>query len=278
VAQDAGIFERNGLKSTLQLIPGAPTAISALVAGEVQFAQVGGGAALSAAAAGADLKVLTVNVAVLAYIIEAGPDLKSVTDLKNRRLGVSALGGDDSNITARAAMRHVGLNPDKDVHIVPVGGDKLAALKNGAVDAALIVPPDDLRLQAAGYHPLLDLTTTKLPHAGQVTVTSQGYITSHPDAVQRYVSSIVQAMAKIKSDRAFTVQVLKKYLKVDDEKALGAAYDFYANNVFPAVPAPSAEQFSDATTELGVADEKVRSYNVNNLIDASFVNKAAKAA
>ena len=93
VGEDAGIFRKNGLDVTLQLITGAPASTAALLAGQVQFSQVGGGAAMTAAAGGADLVVLAVNSPVVASVLEAAPSIKTGADLKGKKIGLTSLAG-----------------------------------------------------------------------------------------------------------------------------------------------------------------------------------------
>src|SRR5262245_65922361 len=54
VARDAGLFEKNGLRTDVAYIRSGSTMAQTLVAGEIQLAQMGGPAALAAGVAGVD--------------------------------------------------------------------------------------------------------------------------------------------------------------------------------------------------------------------------------
>ncbi len=274
LAADTGIFQKNGLDVALQLIPGAPTAAAAMISGQIQFAQFGGGAAMSSAANGSDLMIVTVMIPVYQFVLYVAPDIKSATDLKGKKVGVVALGGSEDHISMRAGLGHLGLDPDKDVAILAVG-DRVTALLNGAIQGAVLTPPDTLNVEAKGFRPLLDLASTKLPHLGQSSVSTRAYVSAHRDVAQKYVDSLIQGIAKLKQDRALSIEVLGKRIKSDDQHAMGVAYDFYTHEIFPALPEPKPELFQDAITELGKEDAKIRTFDVNSIVDASFVRSAA---
>jgi NitT/TauT family transport system substrate-binding protein len=275
VGQAAGIFRSNGLDASLKLIPGAPASTAALIAGQVQFSQVGGGAAVSAAVAGADLAVLAIVGPVNASIIEAAPNIKTGADLKGKKIGVTSLaGGGDTDIAMRVGLQLLGLDPDKDVTVLAVGNNAPQALLGGAVDAALMTPPDNLQVESKGFHPLLDLAATKKPHLGQATVATRSFVAAHSDLTQRYIDALIQSIAKLKQDEPFTISVLKQALKTDDEANLKSAYDFYAKEVFPSLPEPKKELFQDGIAALGKDDPRVRDFDPNKIIDATFVKSA----
>src|SRR5512143_4047771 len=58
VAQDGGYFAREGVPAELIYIRGGPQTMSALISGEVPFAQIYGGALIAAALTGADAVIV----------------------------------------------------------------------------------------------------------------------------------------------------------------------------------------------------------------------------
>ena len=275
MAADSGIFQKNGLDASLQLVSGAPASAAALIAGQLQFAQFGGGAAMSSVVNGSDLLILAIVVPVDQFVIYAAPDIKTGADLKGKKLGVVALGGSEDNIAMRSGIRYLGMDPDADVSILPVGSDRVTALFNGAVQAATLTPPDTLTVEPKGFHPVLDMAAAKLPHLGQSSVASRAYVTAHRDVAQKYVDSLIEGIAKLKQDRALAIDVLGKRIKSSDQKAMGVAYDFYTQEIFPGLPDPKPDLFQDAVTELSKEDPKIKTFDVNSIIDPSFVRSAA---
>jgi len=275
VTKEGGFFAENALEiGDLENVASAQ-GVPALISGKIQVAQVGGSEVMSANAEGADLVVVAQLAGVYPFVLEVAAPIKTVADLKGKKVGVSSVGS-SSDIATRAALKKMGLDPDKDVTIVAVGSaaQRTAAMLGGAIDAGVAQPPDSLALEEKGFHVLYDLASQKLPSANTSVVVTRQFLNANKAVVQRYVDSLVLGIKKMKADRAFSVEVLKKYFKSTDEKAMGATYDFYAQLVTATQPFPKPEMFADAQTILGAKSDKVKSYDVSKMLDTSFVQSA----
>jgi len=145
-------------------------------------------------------------------------------------------------------LTKVGLDPEKDVTIVAVGSlqNRTAALLNGAIDGGVAQPPDQLVLEDKGFHVIYDLAAQKLPSVGDCIVVQRSYLNNNKDVLQRYIDSIVEAIAHSKKNKTESLPVLSKYLNNDDPRAMGATYDFFVGNVTPDYPTVSADLWGDA--------------------------------
>jgi ABC-type nitrate/sulfonate/bicarbonate transport system substrate-binding protein len=174
------------------------------------------------------------------------------------------------------ALKAQGLDPDVDVTMVPVGShtNGTAAMLSGAVQGGVDDPPASYELERHGLHPLFDLAAQKLPAVNTVIVGQRAWVNSNHDAVQHFIDAIVQAIARAKSDKAFTVGVLKKYYQSDDDEAMNGTYDFFTHEVLPSQPFPRAEQFSNVLTILVPKNEKLKAVDPASVVDPSFVQSA----
>jgi NitT/TauT family transport system substrate-binding protein len=276
VADEAGIWKQNGLNVDLQYIESSK-GIPAMVSGQVQIADIGGPETLAAVAAGADLVTIGGDSPVWPFILQVPASIKTINDIKGKKIGVSNFGS-ASDIATRVALKHANLDPDKDVSILAVGSasNRIAAMEGGAIQGGLSYPPESLRLEKEGFHTLIDLAAEKLPGNTASTVVPRNFLTANKAVVQKYEDSMVQSIARIKKDKPFTVTVLKKYFKSDDTAAMEAAYDYFANQVFPALPYPTVEQYTDAKAALGVKNDAVKNFDVASMLDRSFVDSAAQ--
>lgn len=276
VGVEDGIFRKHGLDVNAQLIAGGATTTAALLSGQIQIAQNGGSETLSAAANGADLVVVATLAGVYPYLFEVTPDITTVQGVVGKKLGVSNIGG-SADIALRVALRANGVDPEKDVTIVPTGSaaNRTAALTSGAIQGGMAGPPDSLAVEAIGLHPILDLASQHLPSANTVVVTKRSYAQQNHDVVQRYVDAIVESMIQLKKDRSGTIAILEKDYQSNDDHAMGVAYDFYANEVAQVLPYPKAEQFTDAIAALSVTNPKIKDVDLAKLLDSSFVQSAA---
>jgi NitT/TauT family transport system substrate-binding protein len=276
VTKEGGYFEKNGLDVDMQFISGGAKNMAALVANQIQIGHVGGSELVSATVEGADLVSIGTLTPVFPYKFEAAPAIKTIQDLKGKPVGISTRGG-AVDIATRLLLRKYGMDADKDIIPVPDNGSefRMQGLLGGATQAAMADPPGLLQLEANGFHALADLAEEKIPTSNTAITASRAYIQGHKDVMQKYVDSLIQGTARAKKDKAFSVSVLKKYFKTDDEKGLNATYDFFALEVAPSIPNITVDQFKDSITELSAKNEKVKGFDASKVIDNSFVKNAA---
>src|SRR5581483_11847118 len=275
--QEAGIFARNGINAEVQLLSNSSAAMAALLSGNAQIYQGGRSDIVSAVVGGADLVALATIAPVYPYKLEVAPEIKTPQDLKGKKLAIASQ-GDTSDVATRLTLQKFGLEPDKDVALIAVGGvpQRTAALVGGAVQGTVDSPPSVFALEAQGFHPLFDITALGLPSANQVVTVQRSYLSSHRDLIQRYVDSMIQSFAKLKTDKPRGVELMKRYYKSDDESAMSRGYDYATQEAIAALPYPKVEQFKDSIDILSKTKPKVVGFNVASILDDSFVKSAAE--
>jgi len=149
-----------------------------------------------------------------------------------------------------------------------------AALLSGGVSATLSSPPDTLKLEAAGFHSVAKMADLNLQTTATAIVVTRSYVVANRAVVQRYVDSIVQAIAKARADRPGTIAALKKYLKSEDDKGMQAAYDWYVGTVLKDPPLPTAAQLAGIQEVVAKFNDKVRTVDPAKIVDDSFVKSA----
>jgi len=273
VAKEAGIFEKNHLDVDLQQINSA-NAIAALLAGQVQVAHAGGSETMSANVGGADLIIVGVTGGVYPYYLMAQSSITSPEELRGKKIGISQPGS-SSDIATRVVLRRFNLDPDVDVTLVPVGSlaNRTAALLGGAIDAGLDNPPGSLAQEAQGLHPLLDLASLKLPAANNAVAVQRSFADSNKAVVQAYMDSLTEAVARIKKDKPYAVQVLKQYYKSDDDVAMSATYDFLLEAMAETL-VPKSDQFTDAVDTLTAKNESVRGFDLSKLLVTTYAQNS----
>ena len=275
-AKDKGIFGENALDIELVAIDGGSRTMAALISGDVKIAQLGGSEVMSAQVGGADLVITAVLAPVYPYLFMAAADIKTPADLKGKKIGISSAGG-SADIATRKVLAALNLDPEKDVTLVSLGSheQRTAALLAGSIQAAVDDPPNLTKLKDAGYHSLYDLAGQKLAAANTTIVAQKAWVTANKAVMQRYVDSIVSSVARMKKDRAGAIEVMKKYFGATADRGYDEAYDFYLNEVTPALPFPRPELFVDAQATLSKTNAKVKDLDVKTILDVSFVQSAA---
>jgi ABC-type nitrate/sulfonate/bicarbonate transport system substrate-binding protein len=117
VMRKGGLFKKNGLDVDLVYIQGSPILTAAMVSGQVPLSFIGGGAIVASAVGGADTVYLACGINTLYWRMFSTPDVKTVADLKGKKIGLTTMGSQEDAVT-RYLLREHGLVPDRDVAIV----------------------------------------------------------------------------------------------------------------------------------------------------------------
>jgi ABC-type nitrate/sulfonate/bicarbonate transport system substrate-binding protein len=276
-ALDTGAFAAHGVQVDAQLVSGGANTMAALLAGQLQLADVGGSEALSAVASGADVVVVATLSPVYPYVFEVIPDIKTTQDLVGKKIGVATVGG-SADVATRVAVRQAGLDPAMDITIVPTGSaqNRTAALASGAIQGGMVGgPPETLEVEARGLHPLMDLAALKMPAANTCVVVQRAWLDANRGVMQRYMDGLIEGIAHLKQDKPRATAVLKSYFQSDNDAAMSASYDFFAGEVLATLPYPRPEQFKDGVEQLGATNPKILEVKLDRMLDPSFVQGAA---
>ena len=96
----------------------------ALLGGGLDMAYSDPAATIAAIAAGAPLVEIMATSAVMPYYLVGAPTVKSLADLKGKRVGSSGLGLSASRMAILVAFKQLGLDPDRDkITLVAAGTD-----------------------------------------------------------------------------------------------------------------------------------------------------------
>lgn len=273
VTKEAGYFERNGVDVDLVYLAGSPTAAAALISGRVEFVQMAGPAVVAADARGAHLVMIMGFVNQPLFVVMATPEIQTPEQLKGKTVAVTKVGSSD-DFMLREALSHWGLKPDTDVKITGVGsvGGQIAALDKRLVQAVVVDPPNDVLAQQAGARLLARVSDLGVAYQAAGLVTTREYIQSHAEVVARVVRAMTQGVHHIKTNRAYSEEIMAKYLKNSNPLVVDAAYEGYVN-VFARVPAPTKAGLMEIMKEslsTGLLKEPA---DVSAMIDTSFVDK-----
>ena len=117
VAHDAGFFAKEGLDDQIILIPSATQLAQVVVSGDVDIASLGGAPVIAAVLNGADLKIIGNNVNKLIFSLHVKPEIKSIEELRGKRIAVSRFGS-SSDVAARHGGRCAAAD---DIHFIALG-------------------------------------------------------------------------------------------------------------------------------------------------------------
>src|SRR6266571_5250428 len=116
-AKEGGIFPKYGLDAELTYIQGSSTAISAMIGGSVDVAQMGGPSPVAAVKQGADLAIFAGFFNTADFRLMADPDIKSVAELRGKTVAISNFESADNFMLAKVLNQN-GLKPGTDVQVI----------------------------------------------------------------------------------------------------------------------------------------------------------------
>src|SRR5262249_1566885 len=152
--KDKGFFPRETVDVEL-IAMSPPTAIAALVAGELDFSTTLG-ASTSAIMQGHPLKRIFYVQHEPAHVLVGQPGIKSVKELAGKVISVNAI-TDATGMAARLILKANGVDPAS-VTLLSTGVTETAykSLTTGKVAATMLAPPFAQELEAKGYSHLAE--------------------------------------------------------------------------------------------------------------------------
>ena len=278
VAHDAGLFAKEGLDDQMILIPSATQLAQVAVAGDVDIASLGGGPMIAAALSGADLKVIGNNVNKMIFSIYAKPEVKSIEELRGKRIGVSRFGS-STDVSARYALRKFNLDPQKDVILLQLGSMSsiFGALRSGAVDGALVSPPTQFLTEKLGFKELVSITDMNFAYPNPAMAVPGDLIRNRPDLLDRFMRAYVRGVHRAITDREFAIKSLAKYTTVTDPVLLSKTYDFYVGKVVEKAPYINMAGIQNALDDLARSIPAAKTAKPEQFVDMRFLDKLEKS-
>jgi len=272
MAKEAGYFTKYGIEAELIYIP-AVAATQALIAGEIQLAQVTGVSTSGAILAGADVRIIASVQDRLAGSIYARPEIKTPEDLKGKKLGISRFGA-VSETAAAMFLARFGLKRGTDVAIIQLGGlpEIITAMERGAVDAGFANPPQTSRARRLGMKELFDLNALGVELQQTCLTVTTKYLRERRPVVKSFLQAYAEGLHRFMTDREISVQVLKKYLRVDDKEILDDAYTFYAQRL-QKIPLPTVKGIKFILDEMAEKQPRARNVAPESFVDLSLLQE-----
>jgi ABC-type nitrate/sulfonate/bicarbonate transport system substrate-binding protein len=217
IASRKGFFRDEGL-DVLTITMRTNIAVNALLTRNVDYATPST-SVVKAATAGLPLKLLAVLLGRPDYFLTVRKDIKSVKDLKAKRIAIGSFGA-AADLALRAVARQDGLDPDRDLMRLQMGGaaSRYASLIAGSVDATILTLPYNLQAEKAGYKDLLWFGEhMELPLSGLAV--RDETIQKNSKQVSGVIRAVLRAMTFAAANREETTQIIINWLKVDQEVA-----------------------------------------------------------
>lgn len=277
VAQDGGYFAREGVPAELIYIRGGPQTMSALVSGEVPFAQIYGGALLAAALTGADVVIVAGLINQPFFSIVTTKAIEKPEDLRGKKIGISTFGS-ATDFALRLALKKWGIKADSEVSILQMRGvpEILPAMASGALHGGVMSPPTNMMAIRAGFKELAYLPQLGISFQHTSIATSRRYLERNRATAIKVVKAYRSAIERIKADKAFTVKTLSKYMNTSDNVVLDYSYNT-GLPLFRPIPYPTMEGIQAALDFLAEKEPKAKQAQPKDFVDLSLLQEIEKS-
>jgi len=195
VANYRGYFRDQGLSVEQIFVSGGPTAVMALVSGNIDFATIGGAqAAIRGKARGLDMNIIASSSNYTNYTLIGNKETKRVEDLRGKIVGITGAGS-FSDFTVRLFLKRHNLEPDKDVTLRSIGQTvvRASALEKGLISAAPFSAEDTVKLLDKGF-PMIANFNEALRVPQSIYISRGEMLEKNPDTSKRFLKALILGM------------------------------------------------------------------------------------
>ncbi|MCC7487875.1 MAG: ABC transporter substrate-binding protein [Burkholderiales bacterium] len=198
-------------------------------------------------------------------------------DLRGAKITGGQLNGRNTWIQ-REILKKLGLNPDKDVTFVPMGGgsdSRLRAVVNGQVDAASLLPRHKAQLERAGGKFLYEQ-----PHhtPQEAYAALGGWLSKNDDTAYAFTRADIKARQWLfkpeNKEKAYDIMIKMGYKIPDDFKKL---YQVALDMISPDCGFDSAAVMDEFVESLGTIGTLPKGFEWRKYVDMKYVWAAQKS-
>ena len=231
---------------------------------------------IGAVLTGLPLRVVMAVMEGSDHVLVTAPRIKSVTDLKGKVVGISSFGGTPHS-EAIMVLRRYGLDPDKDVTFLQIGGSssRYTALETGTIHAAMLEPPFNKMGRKRGFNELVAFDDVmKIPLAGlgvHVDTTRE-----RPGEIIKMIKAVLRSLDFIRNQKNEVLGVMEKSWGVKDPDVREAIYgdivEFYTRT-----GVASDDKMQNAVRLVQEGRKTEANVPLSQIADWSFARKANEA-
>ncbi|HEX5020028.1 MAG TPA: ABC transporter substrate-binding protein [Candidatus Binatia bacterium] len=225
---------------------------------------------------GADLVNIAHTVPGVQSKLLVKQEIRRPEDIKGKRIATSSLGS-LGDFLFKYIIRKNGMDPIRDVTWLSIGtpGERLQALASGRVDAADLSHPDDARGLRMGYRVLWD-ARKEVVYPSMSVVTRRKTVQDDRDTVMRMLKSHIEGIAYFKTHKDFSMKVLSKYLRNNDQELLESSYEIFKQD-FISVPYPIMKGLEATYEYVAASRPEIRGRKPEEFMDPSLVAELDKS-
>jgi NitT/TauT family transport system substrate-binding protein len=273
IAQEKGIFQKNGLTAEIIRINSEPTTYQALISGDIDATSGAPTGLIQSNLQGIGVVSLGSWDNLVSYTVATREKIDDLAQLKGKKIGINRLGG-KSSLIFRVMLEDAGLNTSKDVTLLQLGGsqERLAALMRGGVDAAPVDFAFEPKMRQLGFHLVQGKKTPFMN--GPITVTTAA-LKANRDKWTRFVKAYLEATNYLMTNRDGSLQTLRRIIGFDDKETIEHAYEEMRARATADLVAPDAA-VDNLIKMVAYVDKRATTVDKSKLTDYSILRGLLK--
>jgi NitT/TauT family transport system substrate-binding protein len=274
IAQEKGIFEKNGIKAEIIRINSEPTTYQALISGDIDATSGAPTGLVQSNIQGVPVVSLGSWDNLVSYTMATREKIDDLAQLRGKKVGINRLGG-KSSLILRVMLEDAGLNTSKDVTLLQLGGsqERLAALIRGGIDAAPVDFVFEPKMKQMGFYLVAGRKTPFMN--GPITVTVAALKANRAKWV-RFVKAYLEATQYMTNNREGSMEVLKKIIQTDEKETLDNGYEqMRARATVDLVPPEAAVE--NLVRMMTYVDKRAATADRSKLADYSILKELAQS-
>jgi len=274
VAKDEGLFRKYGLDVEPIFLRGGQLAIQALAGGDPPLMSIG--QVVQAGLSGFDLALIAGVENYYDSTIFARAGINRLEQLKGKRLGISGYGA-ATHFAALIVAKHLNLDPNKDLILVPGGPDaeRVAALGSGKIDASIFNSSTVPIARKMGFNELVYVPDLGVQVQGNGLATTRAFIRTNHDIVRGALKGYVEGIYFIFHDKQASERVFAKYMRTDDPDVLESSYQAYVKTTAKQ-PYPTMKGLQFLLDAMAPQMPQAKSAKPEQFVDLSFLQELEK--
>lgn len=273
IMPEAGFYKQEGLDVDTLFILSSPTAAKATLAGDISISSQNSQVISDSGLAGADLVAMGAVVNMVPFYIMTIPEIKTVSDLKGKTVGISRFGA-ASDFGTRMFLAKNGLEAGKDVPFVQIGGQPeiAAALSKKLIAAAAMSQPMAAVAEQQGARLLANMVKDEIPFVHLAITTTKRFIKEKRPQAKAFLRAYARSMHFLYNRKEDTLAIFQKYTKVKDPKILDATLK-YGYEFMEKVPFVKPAGFQVTLDEIARNNPKAKQAKPAQFYDNSIVQE-----
>jgi NitT/TauT family transport system substrate-binding protein len=222
IAEEKGFFKSEGLNTVIVIMQNQ-VVVNGVVTRNVDY---GGTFSnfVGAALAGLPVRIVMSAMDGSDHFLVTSANVKRIEDLKGKTFGISSFGGTPHS-EAIMILRKYGMNPEKDVTFLQIGGSasRYTALESGAVQAVMLVPPFNNFARKRGFNQLIGFNDVMNIPLGGLTVHTQK-MKEKPDEIVKMIKAVLRATDYIRTHKTEIVSYMEAKWGIKDADVRDSIY------------------------------------------------------